>query len=233
MKHLGISCGLLIACWALLAEARCQERLPQVEISPPPLPPKEGPASLTELPPPARMPFPVPEVAGCPAGAPCPARTVSVPSLILMEEQKATTVPKLNVREVVVGSATALDVAYQQQRQTITEWTLKPREVIQLVPCTTLVPVTVTDPCTGQCRTEYKECPTVREVKIVVMDPVPVAREVAVSVPCLKPGQPLEVRKLVVDKTIEPAICSRFQLLTMPNEVPVPVCPPGCPVPHP
>jgi hypothetical protein len=132
----------------------------------------------------------------------------------------------------VIGEARALGVEYREAKQTVTEWTLKPREVIQQVPCTTMVPVTVTDPCTGQCRTEYKESPIVREVKITVFDQVPVERTVVVSVPCLKPGQPLQVKKLVVDTTLEPAICSRFHLLTMPNEVPVPVCPP-CPLPHP
>jgi hypothetical protein len=155
----------------------------------------------------------------------------------LLEEQQATTVPKLNLREVVVGGANGLNVEYQEAKQIVTEWKLQPREVIQQVPCTTLVPVTVTDPCTGKSHTDYKECPIVREVKITVFDQVPVERTVVVSVPCVKPGQPLLVQKLVLDTTIEPAICSRFQLLTMPNEVPVPVCPaPPCPVhplPHP
>jgi hypothetical protein len=104
------------------------------------------------------------------------------------------------------------------------EWTLKPREVVQDVPCTTMVPTTVTDPCTGQCRTEYKSCPVVRQVKITVYDSVPVERIVVVAVPCLKPGKPLQVSKLVVDTTIEPAIRTRMQVLTMPNEVHVPPC---------
>lgn len=223
MKRLAISCALLIGCGTLLGDARCQERVPPNEELPP----------LSVLPPPTPMPIPTPGVAGCPADAPCPARTVSVPRFTLMEEQKATTVPKLNVREVVVGHATGLDVMYQEMKQPITEWALQPREVVQFVPCTTMMPVMVTDPCTGQCHTEYKECPTVREVRITVFDPIPVPRLVSVGVPCVRPGQPLRVSKLVVDKTIEPAICSRFQLLTQPNEVLVPACPPGCAVPHP
>jgi hypothetical protein len=150
----------------------------------------------------------------------------------LLEEQKAAPVPKLNIREVTIGEARGLDVEYREATQIIGDWALQPREVVQLVPCTIMVPVTVTDPCTGQCRTEYKSCPTVREVKITVFDKVPVSRPVAVSVPCLKPGQPALVQKLAVDCTMEPAILSRFQLLTVPNEVHVPVCPP-CPIPHP
>jgi hypothetical protein len=164
-------------------------------------------------------------------------RTISVPLLTLLEEQKAIAVPKLNLREVTIGEITGLNVEYQEAKQIVTEWTLQPREVIQNVPCTTMVPVTVTDPCTGKCHTEYKETPIVRQVKITVFDKVPVPRTVAVSVPCVKPGPPGRVQKLLLETTMEPAIASRFDLLTKPNEVPVPVCPcpafPVLPVPHP
>lgn len=130
----------------------------------------------------------------------------------------------MRVREEVVGRACGLDVEYREKKQVVVEWTLKPREVVQHVPCTTMVPVTVTDPCTGQCRTEYKSCPVVRPVKLTVYDPVPVERLVVVAVPCLKPGKPLQVSKLVVDITVEPAIRTRMQLLAMPNQVHVPPC---------
>lgn len=233
MKRFGIAWGLLIGCWALpLAASHGQERVPRIEELPPPsllqeqLPP---PSAIPSSPP---MPVPGSPPPGCPPGAPC-ARTISVPRLTLLEEQKAVPVPKLNLREVIVGAARGLDVEYREATQIIGEWTLQPREVTQLVPCTTMVPVTVTDPCTGQCRTEYKSCATVREVKVTVFDKVPVSRPVTVGVPCLKPGQPVLAQKLVVDCTIEAAILSRFQLLTMPNEVHVPACPPACPIPHP
>lgn len=227
MKHLGIACGLLIGYWTLPpAEAHAQERPPQRE--------EPSPLSLpTDLPPPAVTPSPppVPAVPGCPASTPC-VRTLSVPRLTLLEEQKAVPVPKLTIRDVTVGEARGLDVEYREVKQIIGEWKLVPREVIQLVPCTTMLPETVTDPCTGKCHTEYKSCPTVRQVKITVFDQVPVQRTVVVSVPCLKPGQPVLLKKLAVDCTIEPAIASRFQLLTMPNEVQVPACP-VCPLPPP
>ena len=219
-------CALLVVCWLLVpAGARSQERGPREEQLPPPaiLPP-------AELPPPVPV---APELApGSSPCAACPARTISVPRLTLMEQQSAIAIPRLNVREEVVGKACGLDVEYREEKQIITEWSLKPREVIQEVPCTTLVPVTTTDPCTGECRTEYKSCPVVRPVKIIVYDTVPVERIVAVSVPCLKPGNPLLVKKLVVDTTLEPALCTRMQLLSMPNIVHVPACPP-CPLPPP
>jgi hypothetical protein len=152
--------------------------------------------------------------------------------MTLMEQQSAIAIPQMNVREEVVGKACGLDVEYREQKQIVMEWSLKPREVIQEVPCTTMVPVTITDPCTGQCRTTYKSCPIVRPVKITVYDTVPVERIVVVSVPCLKPGKPLVVNKLVVDTTMVPALCTKMQLLTMPNEVHVPTCP-VCPLPLP
>jgi hypothetical protein len=232
MKHVGIVCVLLIGCWALPLSGACgQERALQMGELPP--------ASLAndDLPPPSPLPSPppldpMPAAPGCPSGAPCAGRTISVPRLTLLEEQNAIPVPKLAIREVMVGVARGLDVEYKESPQIVTEWTLQPREVIQTVPCTTMVPVTVTDPCTGKCSTEYKSCPIVRPVKITVFDKVPVQRAVNVGVPCLKPGQPVLANKLVVDCTMEPAIASRFQLLAVPNQVHVPVCP-VCPIPHP
>src|SRR5262249_28056493 len=209
-----LTCGLLAP-----VGARAQERKPGEENLPPPVP-----VPSTELPP---IPVPVaPEMPpiGPSCGA-CPAKTISVPRLTLMEQQSAITVPKMNVREEVVGKALGLDVEFREEKQIVTEWTVKPREVIQEVPGTTMVPVQTTDPCTGECRTEYKSCPVVRQVKIIVNEPVPVQRAVIVSVPCLKPGKPLLVKKLAVDGTMEPAICTKLQVLTMPNEVPLPSCP--------
>ncbi|HEY7158664.1 MAG TPA: hypothetical protein VH575_32265 [Gemmataceae bacterium] len=228
MKQLLTCYALLFTCWLLAPTgARAQERKPGEETLPPPTP-----LPSTELPP---MPVPAaPELPPIgPACAACPAKTISVPRLTLMEQQSATTIPKMNLREEVVGKAYGLDVEFREEKQIVTEWSVKPREVIQEVPCTTMVPVKTTDPCTGECRTEYKSCPVVRQVKIIVNEPVPVQRVVTVSVPCLKPGNPLLVKKLAVDVTMEPAICTKMQLLTMPNEVYVPSCPPACLPPHP
>jgi len=231
MKQRLTCCALLLTCWLLApAGARAQERKPGEENLPPPVP-----LPATELPP---VPVPVaPEMPPMPPIGPpcaaCPPRTISVPRLTLIEQQKATTIPQLKVREEVVGKALGLDVEFREEKQIVTEWTVKPREVIQEVPCTTMVPVQTTDPCTGECRTEYKSCPVVKSVKVIVNEPVPVQRAVIVSVPCLKPGKPLLVKKLAVDATMEPAICTKLQVLTMPNEVHVPPCPPTCLPPHP
>jgi hypothetical protein len=225
MKRFWISLGLLIGCsvWRP-AGAWSQGTEPQREELPPPQILKPA-----ELPPPIAV-IPAPPASGGSPSCPCPGRTISVPRMTLMEVQEATTIPQMRVREEVVGHACGLDVEYKEHKQVVCEWKLKPREVIQEVPCTTMVPVKVTDPCTGLCRTEYKSCPIVRAVKVIVYDAVPEERVVVVAVPCLKPGKPLEVRKLCVDTTLEPAICTRLKVLTMPNEVHVPsCCTPPCP----
>jgi hypothetical protein len=214
MTQQAVAWGIILIGWlALPLSAPAQQR-------------EEG---KEELPPPQVLPSPpvVPPLSPdvvAPSCAPCPARTIAVPRLTLMEQQAATTIPQMRVREEVVGRAVGLDVEYREQKQVVVEWTLKPREIVKDVPCTTMVPVTITDPCTGQCRTEYKSCPVVRQVRLTVYDPVPVERIVVVAVPCLKPGTPLQISKLCVDTTHEPAIATRLQLLAVPNQVHVPPC---------
>ena len=222
MKLRWIVWGLLIGCCVgPLGGARAQEIGPRKEGPPPPptLPALEPAPNET-------LPSPTPISPSC---AP-PGRTLSLPRMTLMEVQEATTIPRLNVREEVVGEACGLDVDYKEEKQTVMEWVLKPREVVKEVLCTRMVPFATVD-CTGLPRTEYRAEPIVRAVKLTVYDAVPVERVVVVAVPCLKPGKPLLVKKLVVDTTMEPAICTRMQLLTMPNQVQVPTCP--CPIPHP
>jgi hypothetical protein len=145
--------------------------------------------------------------------------------------------PVLTLRDVVCGRAHGLEVEFKEEKRVITEWVAKPRQVEQEVLCTTMVPYTVTDPCTGQCHTDYKSCPVVRKVTITVNDVVPQETEVIVRVPVIKPGPELEVRRLALDTTLEAAIETRLRLYTMPNEIHyvVPACPPvpPCLGPHP
>lgn len=169
--------------------------------------------------------------------ADCAPRTVSVPKVYLVEEQCATTIPKLTLREEVVGRGCAgVQLEYAEEKHSVTEMTLKPRKVEQQVVCTEMRTVEKVDPCTGCVCTVREACPVVRTVTLTVYDPVPVTREVVVRVPCLKPGKEVVVKKMVLDVTAEAAIEKRYRLLTVPNEVPVPSCPPApcvnsCPVP--
>jgi len=206
---------------------------------PPPPTPAEEP-----LPPPQpgeRSPLtsPVPLEGSVPIPAVAPScRTLSVPQLKLLEENCATTITKMTPREVVIGQFHPLEVDYHEEKQVITRWTTKEREVIQEVLCTKVVPVTTTDPCTGECHTEHTTCPVMRQVKVKVYDVVPEQAVVVVKVPYLKPGPPQKVFRLELDTTQEPAIETRLRLLTMPNEISVPAPPPppclggACPGPH-
>jgi hypothetical protein len=177
-----------------------------------------------------------------PCAVPVIEKTICLPRSTLIEQQEATTLPKLTLREVEAGRALecpALD--FREERHTVTEITLKPREVEQQVTCVESKPVTVTDPCTGHCHTEYHQCPVVRTVKVTVYEKVPVQREVLVRVPVLKPGRELVIKQLVLDCTTQPAIAKSYQVETVPNEIHmvVPACqapcppPPVCPVPLP
>jgi hypothetical protein len=214
--------GLLAGCWAMLPAARAQEPQPGPELPTP-----------QSVPAPTALPLPPPDTGapGCPSCGP----TITVPRLAVIEEQEAITIPRLNVREEVVGHAFGPEVDYRDEKRTVTEWVMKPREVTQDFMDVTMMPHTVTDPCTGQCRTEYTPCPTPRQIKTTVYDMVPVPREVVIRVPVFKPGVPLEVRRVVVDNTTQAAILSRMQVLPTPTTVPLPQpCPaPACPLPHP
>jgi hypothetical protein len=81
------------------------------------------------------------------------------------------------------------------------------------------------DSCGKTC-TVYQQVPVVKKVTITVVEPVSVEKEVIVRVPHLKPGNDLLVRRLVAEGVTIPAIESRFNLLTVPNEVAVPAVPP-------
>jgi hypothetical protein len=170
-----------------------------------------------------------------PAEPPCVEKKYCHTDVLLVPKEKATTVPDWKLREVEVGrviTGPALD--FVEEKRCVTEMTLKPREVEQVVTVTESRPVTVTDPCTGKCRTEYKPFDVVKTVKVQVYDVVPVQREVVIRVPVLKPGPEAVHRRLQLDKTTAPAVERRFEAVTTPSVnkvmVPAPVVVPPCPV---
>src|SRR5271165_6903729 len=81
----------------------------------------EGPAVQT-LPPPAEVlptaPAPEAEPAapgpGCPGCAPLAERTIALPRHTLVEEDKAITIPRLDIHYEVVGLAAGLEVDYSK-----------------------------------------------------------------------------------------------------------------------
>jgi hypothetical protein len=200
---------------------------------PPPIPKVEpGPERLpppAETLPPAPVPVPAPETAPllAPPGPSC-GPTISAPVPTLIEDQVETTMPQLRLREQVIGSIAALDVDYRDEKRTVTVLVPKEREVVQDIVATELKPVTVTDPCTGKCHTEYEPCQVINQIKTIVVETVPETREVVVRVPVLKPAAPFLVKRLVVDFGTVEAVEKRLRALNVPNEV---VVPPACPLP--
>jgi hypothetical protein len=156
-------------------------------------------------------------------------KTIPHTQVLLVPHEHATTLPDWKLRPVETGrlpEGPVLD--FREEKQVVTELRLQPRQVEEQVVCNESKPVTVTDPCTGCCHTEYRTCPVVKTVKVTVYDTVPVQREVLVRVPVLKPGGEVVVKQLTLVPEAVPAVERRFHAVTTHNElkvvVPVPEC---------
>src|SRR5262249_8026108 len=101
----------------LASQSPAQEPLPQPK--PEPLP---TPKPVAELPPPCAP--------GCQTE-----KTISVPKALLVEEQTAITVPKMRLREQVVGRdhIQKLELTWKEEKHVITEMKAVPRTVEQQV----------------------------------------------------------------------------------------------------
>jgi hypothetical protein len=196
----------------------------QVETLPPPTPETPSPSTpQTPLAPAAPVVVASPE-----ACVPTITRTVTGKQVLLQEIQTATTMPKLEVREVEAGRTTTVELAWKEDRQKRTEMELRPRQVEQQVCVTTTKAVTTVDPCTGCPCTVYQQVPEVKTVTITVNDVVPVEREYLVKTAYLKPVD-MVVKKLVLEASTVPAISTKLNAIETPYEVPVQV--PACPLP--
>jgi hypothetical protein len=158
-------------------------------------------------------------------------KTIPHTQVLLVPHERATTLPDWKLRAVEVGripEGWVLD--FHEEKQIVTELRLEPRQVEEQVVCNESKPVTVIDPCTGQCRTEHRVCPVVKTVKVTVYKTVPIKKEVVVRIPRLKPAGEVAVKKLVLDSLDVSALERRFQAVTTHNElkVVVPVPLPAC-----
>jgi hypothetical protein len=160
-------------------------------------------------------------------------KTIKLPQITLYEEQKATTMRALPLRNVdTPQQITTIEVEYKEDRQKVTVMAPKKRLVDQQITTTRFEPCTTVDPCTGHCTTTYKPVPECKTIQVEVFDIVPEEREVIVRVPVLKCVQKdVIVRQLAVDCVTIPAIEKRLKAPIVPNEVKavVPVPPLPCP----
>ena len=168
-----------------------------------------------------------------PAAADCAPnceRTLDTTKIYLVPEQRATTVPSLNLREVATTVPTMdLKIDFKEEKRTVCVTALKPRQEDRVVTSTTMVPETHMDPCT-HCQTiTYRPVSQTKTVKVTVMDCVQETREVIVRVPILTPVESSVVLKqLAVDVTTVPVVVNTYRVVTMPGTVTLPVPPRPC-----
>jgi hypothetical protein len=147
----------------------------------------------------------------------------------LVEEQCATTLPALKIREYEAcrDKKIDLEITWNESRQTCTELVIKPREIEQDVCCTDVRPVTKIDPCTGCPCTVYESFPVTKRVKVTVYEAGPEQRDYIVRTPCLKPVETeVIVKKLAADAITIPAIQKKLRAIETKCEIRIPVPPP-------
>jgi hypothetical protein len=159
-------------------------------------------------------------------------KSVCVPRITLVPEERAIVVPRLRLNEVEVGrDRLGVVLDFQEEKRCITEMVLKPRVEEQQVCTTKLVEETCLD-CHGHPHKVIKQVPETVTVKVTKYDVVPEERQVIVRVPVLKPGPEVRIKKLELHEYSEAAIERRYHAVYTPNEVqvqvPVPVYPAPC-----
>ena len=208
-----------------LPAAKPQEKVPEI-------PPGEKlPPPDEKLPPPEeKLP---PATTSAPPCGPMIEKSVCAPRAVLVPEEQAIVVPKLQLYETEVGRdrlPIALD--FHEEKRCITEMVLKPRVEEQQVCTTKLVEETCLD-CHGHPHKVLKQVPDVVTVKVTKYDVVPEQREVIVRVPVLKPGPEVRIKQLQLYEYSVGAIERRYHAVFTPNEiqvqVPVPVHPEPAP----
>lgn len=180
-----------------------------------------------------------------PGPVPCGERTVCRQQFYLVEQQQATCLDVLSVREVDAGRRIVkdLEIDWKESKHVGTEIVMKSREVEREVTCWKTEAVQGTDPCTGCPCTTYKKVPVKHKVTITVYEPVCEPREFVVRVPVVKEVErEVQIKKLVLEQTQEPAIRKTLRVIELKDEVKVPIypvppmperCPSGCPGPAP
>lgn len=150
----------------------------------------------------------------------------------MRQRQVPCTVNRVVVHtEVVPQTYTVCVPTWHEERRTITVCTCVPRQIERQVCCTRMVPVCVTDPCTGCTHTCCKpECYT-QTVTCTVMEQVPVQKEISVRVCSYHQEQrTCNVTRCVPECKTETVMRTECYCVCVPYQVTVkvPVCTQTC-----
>ena len=122
--------------------------------------------------------------------APCGPECAPRPGVKVLWVEREVPIQRLVPREVItLVPTTTVEVAYREEKRVFTEMVLQPREVERPMTVSVIKPVTVTCPTTGQCSTVMQPCTEVKMVKQTEFVAVPVKRELIEKVPFLRTVQ--------------------------------------------
>ncbi len=142
---------------------------------------------------------PSPEGVSQAPAAPCGPACAPKPGFKVMWVERDEPIQVLVPREVVtLVPSTTIEVAYREEKRTVTEMVLQPREVERPMTVSVLKPVTVTCSTTGECRTVMQPCTDVKMVKQTEFVAVPVRRELIEKVPFLRTVEIQVPRKTLI-----------------------------------
>ena len=136
------------------------------------------------------------------------------------EREEECTVYRLRLRAVTTPEKYTVEVPVQPKRFATTV-----REVEHDQPCTRMVPVCVTDPCTGGTHTEYREETTVKKVKSTVIEVNPQPVDCAPT--CKKEERTRHYTEVVMEEVPQTVVKKVPFCVMVPCEPPAPVGP-GC-----
>jgi hypothetical protein len=120
---------------------------------------------------------------------------------------------------------------WHEERRKITVCKCVPREIEREVCCTRMVPVCVTDPCTGCTYTCCKPETYTQKVHCTVMEQVPEQREIAYKVCTMKPEtRTYETHRCVAECHPETVVHKERYCVMVPyqQKIKVAVCTPCC-----
>ena len=152
------------------------------------------------------QPAPSPAKASAtPDGQPVPAACDRPCPMTVRWVERQEPIQVLVPREVVAPlPRKTVVVLYREEKRTVTNMVLRPREVKREECCTTLKPVAVTDPHTGQCTTVLQPVPETRVVRDTVYEAVAVKQVLVVRVPYLREiEEPVPQRTIVLEYQTE------------------------------